>query len=87
MAADPVDFMGALSRLLEDPGLLTAEELATLAYVISAATQGRVPDNAGSAVAAVILGLQSANAEVRDIRADCAHLQIMTEMQRLVSER
>ena len=54
------DFVGALQWLLEDPGLLSLDELATLIHMLSAATQ--VPEDVDGAlgVAAPVLALMDA---------------------------
>ena len=66
------EFMGALSRLLEDPRSLSAHELGTLSHVIKAATASPDAAVAGdvSATAAAILAVMDAGADVQEMEAE-----------------
>ena len=85
--AEAFDFLGALQRLLEDPGLLSIDELATLVHVVSAATH--VPADVGGAlgVAAPVLAAMDASSHtVQDVGAEYASIVVMLELQRRVDE-
>ena len=80
------EFMGALSRLLEDPRSLSAHELGTLSHVIKAATASPDAAVAGdvSATAAAILAVMDAGADVQEMEAEFGSVLVMQEMQRRV---
>lgn len=83
------DFLAAISRLLEDPGLLSTHELATLSSMISVATNVPAVDLEGvSVVATAVLALMDAGegSSVHDVEAKYANIVVMLELQRRVDE-
>ena len=84
MAAATVDVWGAISQLVDDPALLSVEQLAVLSQVLT-----YVPPTIGgdqSGLTALLLGTMDGKEGGRDVEAEYVAMKVMDELEHRVDE-